>query len=148
MVYTRSVKFDEELKNRIETAASRLGLTPSDIIILALRRYFDMKVDKATNVCQAVASYVESQIDPFNFPRDVTRSVFLWIRDDKKMMDMYREAVDDGNGNVDEKKVWNLNKRIGKLVKQVLKASVDGRTATPLPEDELIKGHTFLVPGQ
>ena len=146
----RSIKLSDEEDKAVQVEANRRGVTASEIVALSIRAYLGLGDDIATTLCDAVASYVATKYDPTDFQSDVTRQVFLYIRDDSRLREMYSLAVAPAGrgGDDDPKKVWALNKRIGKRICRVLHADVMGRTVKPLPSDELIKWHSYLVPGK
>lgn len=141
---TKTVRLPEPLAEAAEAAALQLGLTFNDIVEVALSIHLKMPANKGHAVLIAVRDHlVAAYPNQRGFPQDVTLDVFRRIQSDKHLWSLYQAAV----GPNDEAARDSLHRKIGKAVKAVLGAKVDGRSLPLDPAVELIRSHALLSPG-
>jgi hypothetical protein len=90
--------------------------------------------------------WVEKKWKCKSFPQNVTLQVFRQIRSDKTLFKKYQKAIANSERQPDDQKQAQVNRRIGKMVKRVLKAKVIGRSLPLNRKEELIETHALLEP--
>ena len=144
---TKTLRLPSELIEAAEQRAASIGLNLSDIVEAALADHLGLPRNKSFEVLEAVRDHL---LDLYphrqGFPRDVTLTVFRHIQADNHLSDLYRAAVHAADGSFDESARDSLHRRIGRLVKQVLRAQVVGRSLPLDPAVELIRSHALLEP--
>ena len=146
---TKTLRLPSDLIEAAEQRAADIGLNLSDIVEAALAEHLGLPRNRAFAVLEAVRDHL---LDRYprrqGFPRDVTLTVFRHIQTDAQLSELYRSAVQLPSGEVDERARDSLHRRIGRLVKQVLRAQVVGRSLPLDPAIELIRSHALLEPGE
>ncbi|AXV10225.1 hypothetical protein DVS28_b0485 (plasmid) [Euzebya pacifica] len=134
---TRSLRIPTDLDKEVTAAAEADGLTFTEYVTFALRRHLGWDDPAYPDLARAVRDRLD-ELAADGFDIDITRTVFLSIRDTPTLRRLYAAAVAQNTDKF-------VNQRIGRLVKTHLGAEVIG-TSKPLPEDELIVTHSLLVP--
>lgn len=141
-----SIRFTEEMYSRVEEEAERLGWSPSDVVTYAVCKQLGMPVDPGIDLITTLKIWVEMKWGTRNFPKDATLQIFRHIKLDPVIFDQYNKIIMGDDGQLNEQKRAYINRRIGKMVKKVLKAKVVGRSL-PLDRNiELIETHALLEP--
>ena len=133
---TKTVRIPGDIIQRMEN----FGLPHNDIIVQALREFFNMPPEPSVEFMKKVCKWVEDTFEGKPFEEDVTLKVFRHIQSDKTLFAAYKKLT----GTQEAKEV--LHRRLGKMVKQALKAEVVGRSLPLDPEKELIKTYALLRP--
>jgi len=144
---TKTLRLPSDLVQAAEVRAEEIGLNLSDIVEAALAEHLGLPRNQSFEVLAAVRDHLLARYPRRQgFPRDVTLTVFRHIQTDPGLQSLYRSAVVDPDGSLDETARDSLHRRIGKLVKQVLRARVVGRSLPLDPAVELIRSHALLEP--
>lgn len=137
---TKSFRLPTDLADAITTQAALNGETLTEFVIAALIAHMDSgnEAGAAAQLHAAIRDHLDANYTD-GFPVDVTRHVFLHVRDTPAAKALYDQAVAQQSTKA-------VHTRVGMLIKDHLDARVIG-TSNPLPDDELIKTHSLLVPG-
>lgn len=144
----RTFRLDPRLVKRVEEHADQLGLSFTDVLETALAREVNLRDGRAdaAELLREITAFVGATYSPQSFPEDITRIVFERICGEEALRQLYDAAIVRDDGHVDEHKRAELHRRIGRLVKRLLDASVVGRSETLDREEHLIETHALLQP--
>lgn len=134
----RSVRVPAALARQADARAHTLGCTFTDIVVESLAAFLGAPRNARVALLAAVAQHVSQEYQSHSFPDDVTRLVFLHIRDTPELRALYDEAVavnDDAKSTV--------NQSVGRLVAFALSAHPDERRRCG--PGELIESYAVLV---
>lgn len=144
---TKTMRLPESLVTAAESWGEDLGLTFTDVVEHALRRLLGVEEDPAFELVVAVRDRLAARYpDGRGFPQDVTLEVFREIRDDAELRTLYDRAVATGEDR--DTTLASLHRRLGRTVKQVLGATVVGRSLPLDPNEVLIQSHALLAPSR
>ena len=142
----RTIRMPVSIVEAAQTKADAMGITFNDLVVHALCRLLGLSRCDPVPFLSSLSDWVLSEFSPDCFPEDVTLKVFRHIRQAPELFARYRALIDDSDGRRDERAKGGLHRRIGKVVKNVLRARVVGRSAPLNPEEDLIKSHALLRP--
>ncbi len=144
---TKTLRLPSDLVQAAQARAEETGLNLSDMVEAALAEYLGLPRNQGFAVLEAVRTHLLQRYPRRQtFPQDVTLRVFRHIQTDEALQALYRAAVMDPDGALDETARDSLHRRIGKLVKQVLRARVVGRSLPLDPTVDLVRSHALLAP--
>jgi hypothetical protein len=127
----------------VEKRAQSLGMSFTDVVVDALSAALGVRRPARTALLSAVALWVAAEY-PAGFPPDVTRLVFLHIRDNPALRSLYDEAIKDDRKDPAGTRQAELNQTIGKALIHLLFAQPGARAQCP--PGELISSYTLLDP--
>lgn len=139
----RSLRISEELYNKVNKEAEKLGLNFNTFVANAIRKALNEE-DKSAKLLDAIAKWLKDNYSWENFPEDVILKAFHHIRADKKLRKLYDQIVLDSAGRKNYDVLVPLHKNIGLLVKTLLNAKVKGRSIEHDPEIHLLKTFALL----
>jgi len=144
----KSVRLPDELAERISREADQLGVTFNALVVNALNESLGDGGDKSIDLLKELSSWLRQNYSPKSFPSNITFQTFQHIIREKRLRKQYDGIIHKGSGEKDFKALISLHRRIGRLVKTVLKADVNGRIIGLDPGKYLIKSYSKLVPGK
>lgn len=134
----RSVRVPRALAVLADERARALGCTFTDVVVEALSAHLGAPRNPRLALLTAVAQHVAQEYRSDFFPEDVTRSVFLHIRDTPELRALYDAATDDGDARA------IVNQGVGRVVALTLTAAPgERRRCGP---GELIDSYAVLEP--
>ena len=141
----KTVRLPTELAARVEAESANVGLTFNDYAVYALERLLSgsNEPDACFLFLRQLAQWTRETYRGKSFPTTVTLEVFHHIRDTEDLRKAYDRLLAN---DVDRQAIRSLHRRIGLMVKRVLKAKVEGRSAPRNPQRDLVTTFSYLVP--
>jgi len=136
----KTIRIPTELFEKAEANARQQGSNFNDAVINALRVQVGLPTGEGAQFIQKIYDWVVSKWTDRNFPENVTHLVFRHIAATPALRRQYVEVTTSH----EDKEI--INRKIGKMVKQALKATVIGRSLPLTGEGELISSYALLRP--
>ncbi|MBF0548079.1 MAG: hypothetical protein HQM08_26815 [Candidatus Riflebacteria bacterium] len=137
----KTIRIPKDLFKNVENHAKKQGSNFNDTVITALRSFLGLPTEEAALFIQKLFKWVLKTFKEDNFPENVTHQVFRHIQKDRVILEEYQRLTQ----KQEDKEI--INRKIGKMVKQALGATVVGRSL-PLGNGELITTYALLRPGK
>ena len=143
----KTVRLPTELAARVEEESASVGLTFNDYAVYALERLLSNshEPDASFPFLRQLAKWTGETYGGKPFPNTVTLEVFHHIRDTKDLREAYDRLLAN---DVDRQAIRSLHRRIGLMVKRVLNAKVEGRSAPRDPRKDLVTTFSYLAPAK
>ena len=139
LTVVKTVRIPTELFEEVETAAKQQGSNFNDTVINSLRTFLGKPSEEGVQLIQKLYKWVTKKFDKADFPENVTYLVFQHIQETPELWEEYQQIIQAPGGKE------TINRKIGRMVKQALDATVAGRSL-PLPQGELITSYALLRP--
>lgn len=140
LTVVKTVRIPTELFEDVEKAARQQGSNFNDTVINSLRAYLGFPSDEGAVFIQKIYKWVISRWPIDDFPENVTQLVFRHIQETPALFKNYQTATRDR----EQREI--INRKIGKMVKQALNATVIGRSLPITGTNELITSYALLRP--
>jgi hypothetical protein len=140
---TITARIPVSLIERAEVLANEAGMSLNDLLVHALDRELGGGGDPMIRLLAALRTWVRNTFEA-GFPVDVTLKTFQHLRADPVLWSAYEKCICDANGNLVPERRSGLHRRIGLLVKRVLKAEVVGRSLPLNVKEHLISSYALL----
>ena len=139
LTVVKTVRIPTDLFDEVDTAAKQQGSNFNDTVINALRAFLGKPTEEGVQFIQKLYKWVTKKFAKTNFPENVTHLVFQHIQKTPELLEEYQQILQSHGGRE------TINRRIGKMVKQSLGATVVGRSL-PLSHGDLITSYALLRP--
>ncbi len=136
----KTVRIPTELFEYIERVAQQQGSNFNETVVNSLRSYLGLPSDEGALFIQKLFKWVVSEWSPEDFPENVTQLVFQHIQEDSNFLKEYKKVTQSR----EQREI--INRKIGKMVKQALSATVIGRSLPLTGSNELILSYAILRP--
>mgnify|MGYP000468797583 CR=1 FL=1 len=144
----KSVRLPIEIIEAVEYEARQRGVTFTDVVESGLRKELNLAPNPTVALLIALKQLIEHDYpNKSRFPQDITRRIFLKLRDEPELRALYDAAIAcDDPENLEHKR--NLHRQLGLHIKRIFGAKVLRKTVPVKAPDELIRVYSLLVPAR
>ena len=142
----KSLRLEDSIVEKINLKCNDIGMSFNDYVLYAINVQLGIEDDNSMDLLQLLAKWIRENYKEDSFPDNITLQTFHHLRDTKELKKIYDKIVITKKGKKNDVARISLHRRIGRMVKTILKAKVKGRSI-PLDQSEhLIQTFSFLEP--
>ena len=140
----KSLRLEETIVDQVNYKCDEIGMSFNDFVLYAINVQLGIEDDNSMKLLQLLAKWIRKNYTVDLFPADITLQTFHYLRDTAELKKIYDKIVYPKTNEKNINAMISLHRRIGRMVKTILKAKVKSRSVPHDPEVHLIKTFSYL----